>query len=44
LTMYQKLIQDFTRNRLLIISSNDPAEYSFCQTVIDMKTLKSIRV
>jgi hypothetical protein len=42
--MYLKLIEDFTRNRLVIISSNVPVEYSFCQTVIDMKALKSIRV
>jgi len=38
--MYHELIQDFTRERLLIISSNDQVEYSFCNTVIDMKNLK----
>ncbi|HEY2348040.1 MAG TPA: ATP-binding cassette domain-containing protein [Puia sp.] len=42
--MYQELIQDFARDRLVIISSNDPVEYSFCKTIIDMKNLKSIRV
>jgi ABC-type multidrug transport system ATPase subunit len=44
IAMYHELIQDFGLNRMLIISSNDPVEYSFCQTVIDMKALKSVRV
>lgn len=44
ITMYHELIRDFAAERLLIISSNDPMEYSFCQTVLDMKALKSIRV
>ncbi len=43
ITMYQELIQDFARERLVIVSSNDPVEYSFCKTVIDMKALKSDR-
>jgi ABC-type multidrug transport system ATPase subunit len=44
IAMYHELISDFAAERLLIISSNDPMEYSFCQTVLDMKALKSIRV
>jgi ABC-type multidrug transport system ATPase subunit len=44
ISMYQELIRDFTEKRLLIVSSNDPSEYSFCQTVLDMKTLKSVGV
>jgi len=44
IAMYHELIRDFTQERMLIISSNDPMEYSFCQTVLDMKDLKSIRV
>ena len=44
IAMYHELIQDFTRERLLIISSNDQVEYSFCKTVLDMKDLKSIGV
>jgi len=44
IAMYHELIQDFTAERLLIISSNDPMEYSFCQTVLDMKDLKSMGV
>ena len=42
--MYHELIKDFAGERLLIISSNDPLEYSFCRTVLDMKALNSIRV
>ena len=44
IAMYHELIRDFAGERLLIISSNDPMEYSFCQTVLDMRALKSIRV
>jgi len=44
ISMYHELVRDFARDRLLIVSSNDPMEYSFCQTVLDMKELKSIRV
>ncbi|HEY2648780.1 MAG TPA: ABC transporter ATP-binding protein [Puia sp.] len=42
--MFHELIQDFAGERLVIISSNDPAEYSFCKTIIDMNNLKSIGV
>jgi len=38
--LYHELIRDFCRERLVIISSNDSLEYSFCKTVIDMKKLK----
>jgi ABC-type multidrug transport system ATPase subunit len=41
IAMYHELIQDFAGERMLIISSNDPMEYSFCKTVIDMKNLKT---
>ena len=44
IALYHELIRDLSGERLLIISSNDPVEYSFCQTVLDMKALKSIRV
>jgi len=42
--MYHELIQDFAGEKLLIISSNDPMEYSFCRTVLDMKDLKNVGV
>jgi ABC-type multidrug transport system ATPase subunit len=38
--LYQKLIQNYCRNRLVIISSNDKKEYSFCDEVIDMRAYK----
>jgi ABC-type multidrug transport system ATPase subunit len=39
--LYHELIREFCREKLVIVSSNDPLEYSFCETVIDMKELKS---
>ena len=44
IALYQELIRDYCTERLVIVSSNDPQEYSFCQTIIDMKDLKSVRV
>jgi ABC-type multidrug transport system ATPase subunit len=38
--LYHELIRDYCMERLVIVSSNDPLEYSFCKTVIDMKSLK----
>jgi ABC-type multidrug transport system ATPase subunit len=38
--LYHELIRDLTNERLVIISSNDPLEYSFCKTVIEMNKLK----
>jgi len=42
--LYHDLIRDYCRERLLIISSNDPLEYSFCENVIDMKKLKNLKI
>jgi ABC-type multidrug transport system ATPase subunit len=39
IALYHELIRDFTREKLVIISSNDPLEYSFCKITIDMKRL-----
>ncbi len=39
-SLYHQLIEQFCANRLLIISSNDPKEYSFCDTIIDIKAYK----
>ena len=38
--LYHELVREYCRERLVIVSSNDPLEYSFCETVIDMKNLK----
>jgi len=38
--LYHELIREFCRERLVMVSSNDPLEYSFCETVISMSDLK----
>lgn len=38
--LYHELIEKYCNNRLLIISSNDKKEYSFCQERIDMREYK----
>lgn len=38
--LYHDLIEKYCNNRLLIISSNDKKEYSFCQERIDMREYK----
>lgn len=38
--LYQQLIQEHCTNRLVIVSSNDPAEYSFCKEVISIQDFK----
>ena len=40
--LYKNLIDDYCKNRLLIVSSNDKEEYDFCDEVIDMKEINSI--
>ena len=39
--LYHQLIQNYCDKRLLLISSNDPQEYAFCEEVIEMSKLKS---
>lgn len=38
--LYQQLIKDHTKNRLVIISSNDKQEYDFCERVISIADYK----
>ena len=38
--LYHELIREYCREKLVIVSSNDPLEYSFCETVINMSELK----
>ncbi len=40
ITLYYELIEKYCKNRLLIVSSNDKKEYSFCEEVIDMRKYK----
>lgn len=42
IALYHFLIEKFSKNRLVIISSNDKAEYSFCNHVIKMEDYKKI--
>jgi ABC-type multidrug transport system ATPase subunit len=39
--LYHELINNYCRERLVVVSSNDRLEYSFCKTIIDMKQIKS---
>ncbi len=40
IALYQQLIHDYCKNRLVIVSSNDEAEYGFCKEKISMTALK----
>ncbi len=39
--LYKNLVNDYCKNRLLIVSSNDKEEYDFCDEVIDMKEINT---
>jgi len=38
--LYRSLISEYTRDRLVIVSSNDPTEYAFCGNIIWMPDYK----
>ena len=38
--LYQSLISQFTRDRLVIVSSNDVQEYGFCKEILDIRNYK----
>lgn len=38
--LYYDLIKKYCKDRLIIISSNDKKEYSFCEEIIDMRKYK----
>lgn len=38
--LYYQLIHTYTKNRLVIISSNNPLEYTFCNKIISIQELK----
>lgn len=40
ISLYNYLIKNYCSNRLVIISSNDSKEYSFCEEIIDMRKYK----
>ena len=39
--LYHSLIENYCKNRLVIVSSNDAVEYSFCKTVISIADFKN---
>lgn len=38
--LYQRLIQDYAKNKTIIVSSNDVNEFSFCENVINIMDYK----
>lgn len=40
IALYQQLIIDHAKDKLVIVSSNDPQEYHFCSEVIEMAQYK----
>jgi len=40
ISLYQQLIHDYCSNRLVIVSSNDEAEYGFCKEVVSILQYK----
>lgn len=38
--LYHQLIQDYAKNKLIIVSSNDLQEYDFCSEIINIKDYK----
>lgn len=42
--LYHQLIRDYGNNRLIIVSSNDPQEYSFCKEMLKITDYKKARV
>jgi ABC-type multidrug transport system ATPase subunit len=39
-TLYHKLIQEYGKDRLILVSSNDTNEYTFCSTTINLTEWK----
>lgn len=42
ISLYKNLINNFCKNRLVIVSSNDAQEYDFCEERIDLRENKNI--
>ncbi len=40
IALYQQLIHDYCSNRLVIVSSNDEAEYGFCKALVNILQYK----
>ena len=42
--LYHQLIREYGNNRLIIVSSNDPQEYSFCTVTLSISDYKKVRI
>jgi ABC-type multidrug transport system ATPase subunit len=40
IALYHQLIRDYSKERLVLVSSNDPQEYGFCSKVVEMGGIK----
>ena len=40
IALYHQLIQNYCKERLVLVSSNDPQEFAFCNKIIEMGELK----
>jgi ABC-type multidrug transport system ATPase subunit len=38
INLYKLLVEEYSKNKLLIVSSNTPEEYDFCDYIIDMSS------
>ncbi|HYK55907.1 MAG TPA: ATP-binding cassette domain-containing protein [Flavisolibacter sp.] len=41
--LYHSLINDYCKERLVIVCSNDPVEYNFCKTILSITDFKPTR-
>ena len=41
IALYHALIREFCKDRLVVVCSNDPVEYSFCETVFSIMDYKT---
>jgi len=40
IALYRSLVQEYAKSRLVVVSSNDPQEYDFCEEVINIMDYK----
>jgi ABC-type multidrug transport system ATPase subunit len=42
IALYHTLVEQFTKDRVVIVCSNDPVEYDFCTTVFSVADFKPV--
>lgn len=42
ISLYKRLVNDYCKDRLVLVSSNDKNEYDFCREVLDIRTVKKV--